>query len=220
MRCHPCIKIYLEKRTQGGSGTAAVCYVAITDEFTETPHYWATAVDNYIFENGDYTVTTTWDPGGTITNDEECGSLSIVSTFDPEFDYGASTDFYITYEDEVTAPPGSAAISAIVWEAPSAASAAGTVEVSNWHGAAISLLGVTLSVTAGETSTAATAGRVSFRLARGYAELPIALHWLEDGEPRSISIPTDGNWSPWVEKTIPDSVITEATLYVGPYIPA
>lgn len=220
MRCLPCIKFWLEKRTQAGEGLASVCYVAVTDEFTETPHYWGQTVETYTFENGDYTVTTTWDPGGTITNDEDCGLLSIIDTFDPGFDYGASVDYSVTYENEVTAPTAAAAIAALLWDDPSEPSAAGTIEVADWTGSSFSLLGVTLSVIEGATSTTASAGRVAFRLARGYSALPIALHWLEDGEPRSISIPTNGEWSPWAEKTIPDSVLSGIKLYVGPYIPA
>lgn len=220
MRCHPCLQTWLEKRTQSGFGTAAVCYVAVTDEFTEDPKYWAQTVDTYTFENGEYTITTKWDPGGTITNDEDCGLLDITSTYDPEFDYGSSIGVDTTYEGEVTTPPASAAIAALEWGDPSAASAAATLGVTNWPGASFSLAGVSLSVSEGDTSTSATAGRVSFRLARGYSALPIALHWLEDGEPYSISIPVDGSWSPWIEKTIPDSVLSEIKLYVGPYIPA
>lgn len=210
-----CHQFWLESRTRDGSGSVGTCYVAVTDEFSENPKYWATAATTYYFENGTYTVTISIDPG---PHADGCPAVDIESTFDPELNYGAGTeDPSTTYSQAVSPPSSGAAISAITWEDWSEPSSEIGVTVGNWHGGAFSL-DASLETTLDGFTAIADARQQQWRFARGYDGLPITLRWTEAGSTYSITVPTGGSWSDLVTVAGAGNTIEDAAIYVGRYI--
>ena len=220
-----CHQTWIQPRIQAASGEVSKCYVAITDEFTENPHYWAETVDTYYFENGSYTITTRIDPGPHLN--EGCPSVEVISTYDPDFDYGASTDDPSTsYASEVTPLTESEALAALVWGEWQEPGAEVRIIVADWHGSPFAI-SASLEVVSGGFSASVSASRQQWRQTRGYTALPMAITWDDDGTPGSITIPSGGAWSDTIAPTKPGvepgsterRYLTDPTFYAGRYIP-
>lgn len=100
--------IAITRRPWSGHGKA--CFVNLPDPPEDG--YWTEVVVTNTYANGSYTETTTASgaiqgigPDGTF---DDCDDLDYVSTFDPEFDYGAfvstsQTETLVTWDDVVAA---------------------------------------------------------------------------------------------------------------------
>lgn len=209
MRCHPCLSTYLEVRTREGTGTVAACFLELVDG-----HYYRTTTTVRTFANGSYFETFSY-PEEVSTNGSSCGDLAFTTDYDAGFNYGAFLSESTTYADEVTVTTAQA-LDALEWEDPSEAEALGTLTVPAWPGFPVDIAARASASILGATASA-LATAVQIRVARGYRGLPLSLFWTSTSTSGTLVIPTNGDWSAWLELSGDDEEITTAEIRVGRY---
>lgn len=153
------VPVSLSVTSRTGNGSAQACVVA-----EHEGRIYQTVVDTHTHANGSWTETTSITGGPIINGEGSCGDVTVDSTFDPEFDYGARISVTTEYFDEVDLDGlVTTAQANLVYGGSSDGDPVYFFQGTDWFADDTSLAGPASAATAGETSTA-TVTQVKFHL--------------------------------------------------------